>query len=146
MPPVWAVLDCFGYKEVFNELNGPKIHRLENVFILEVPLHIYGDLVYCHGMYHIFLPLFAEPDKELGSRKNSTGINLKLLPRMFLLTSQNPRLSLRRIQRSFLFLNQPTCIFIQHAQRSHISPVHRNILRDLEEIPVLAEAWPSCSL
>jgi len=40
---VWAVLDRFGYKKPFHELNGDKIHRLENVFTLSYDVHILFD-------------------------------------------------------------------------------------------------------
>ncbi|KAI6028991.1 hypothetical protein EDC04DRAFT_2572705 [Pisolithus marmoratus] len=35
---VWAVLDCFGYSSLREELNDPNIHRLENIITME-PLH-----------------------------------------------------------------------------------------------------------
>jgi hypothetical protein len=36
---VWAVLDRFGYKELLKELNGTKIHRLENILTLSLEVH-----------------------------------------------------------------------------------------------------------
>ena len=40
---VWAVLDRFGYKKLFHELNGNKIHHLQNVFTLTYDAHILFD-------------------------------------------------------------------------------------------------------
>ena len=40
---VWAVLDRFGYKMAFEELNGSGIHRLENVLTLTPDVHISFD-------------------------------------------------------------------------------------------------------
>jgi len=39
---VWAVLDRFGYK-IFDELNGPGIHRLQNVLTMDKNVHTYFD-------------------------------------------------------------------------------------------------------
>ena len=35
----WAVLKCFGYNTIFDELNGSGIHRLENILTLDVRYH-----------------------------------------------------------------------------------------------------------
>ena len=40
---VWAVLDRFGYKTAFEELNGSGIHRLENVLTLTPDVNIFFD-------------------------------------------------------------------------------------------------------
>jgi hypothetical protein len=57
---VWAVLDRFGYKRLFNELNGNKIHRLENVFTLTYDVHILFDT----------LQLWLEPVEEAAPVSN----------------------------------------------------------------------------
>ena len=36
---VWAVMDCFAGIKITEELNGPDIHRLENVMTLESGVH-----------------------------------------------------------------------------------------------------------
>jgi len=36
---VWAVLAQFGYASVLDELNGLKVHRLENVMTMDRTLH-----------------------------------------------------------------------------------------------------------
>jgi hypothetical protein len=40
---LWAVLDRFGYKIAFEELNGAGIHRLENVITLDLSVHTFFD-------------------------------------------------------------------------------------------------------
>ncbi|KAI6000148.1 hypothetical protein F5J12DRAFT_928596 [Pisolithus orientalis] len=40
---VWAILDRFGYRRLREELNGPNIHRLENVMTMEANLHLLFD-------------------------------------------------------------------------------------------------------
>ncbi|KAI6028835.1 hypothetical protein F5J12DRAFT_961323, partial [Pisolithus orientalis] len=40
---VWGVLDRFGYSALREELNGPNIHRLENVVTMEESLRIHFD-------------------------------------------------------------------------------------------------------
>ncbi|KAI6011743.1 hypothetical protein PISMIDRAFT_96183, partial [Pisolithus microcarpus 441] len=36
---VWAVLDCFGCGNLWQDLNGASIHRLDNVMTMEVTVH-----------------------------------------------------------------------------------------------------------
>ncbi|KIJ27250.1 hypothetical protein M422DRAFT_37885 [Sphaerobolus stellatus SS14] len=40
---VWTVLDRFGYRGLSDELNGPKVHRLDNVITMELYVHNYFD-------------------------------------------------------------------------------------------------------
>ncbi|KAI5999985.1 hypothetical protein EDD15DRAFT_2362515 [Pisolithus albus] len=40
---VWAVLDCFGYPNLRQELDGAGIHRLENVMTMDVTTHQFFD-------------------------------------------------------------------------------------------------------
>ncbi|KAI6028832.1 hypothetical protein F5J12DRAFT_889345 [Pisolithus orientalis] len=40
---VWGVLDRFGYSALREELNGPNIHRLENIVTMEKSLRIHFD-------------------------------------------------------------------------------------------------------
>jgi hypothetical protein len=40
---MWAVLERFGYKAAFKELNGSEIHRLENVITLDHNVHFFFD-------------------------------------------------------------------------------------------------------
>ncbi|KAI5999981.1 hypothetical protein EDD15DRAFT_2362512 [Pisolithus albus] len=42
---VWAVLDCFGYPNLRQELDGTSIHRLENVMTMDVTLHALFDML-----------------------------------------------------------------------------------------------------
>jgi hypothetical protein len=36
---MWAVMARFGYTTLPEDLNGPKVHRLENVMTLTGPFH-----------------------------------------------------------------------------------------------------------
>jgi len=40
---MWAVMHCFGYEELLDELNGSKVHRLENVMTLVPGFHMDFD-------------------------------------------------------------------------------------------------------
>ena len=40
---VWAVMERFGQVNGFLELNGPNIHRLENVITMEIGFHTLFD-------------------------------------------------------------------------------------------------------
>lgn len=40
---MWAVMDRFGYKQIPSNLNGNKIHRLENVLTLDIGVHSLFD-------------------------------------------------------------------------------------------------------
>ena len=40
---MWAILQRLGYSKVLEELNGSKIHRLENLITLGYDVHMYFD-------------------------------------------------------------------------------------------------------
>jgi hypothetical protein len=40
---MWAVMEHFGYKELPEELNGAKVHRLENVMTVVPGFHMRFD-------------------------------------------------------------------------------------------------------
>ena len=40
---VWAVMERFGQVNGFLELNGPDIHRLENVMTMDPSMHTFFD-------------------------------------------------------------------------------------------------------
>ena len=40
---MWAVMVRFGYKTLPDDLNGPKVHRLENVMTLTGAFHDHFD-------------------------------------------------------------------------------------------------------
>jgi hypothetical protein len=40
---MWAVMNRFGHEELPDELNGSKVHRLENVMTLVHGFHTYFD-------------------------------------------------------------------------------------------------------
>jgi len=40
---MWAVMQRFGYESLPDELNGSKVHRLENVMTLVAALHTEFD-------------------------------------------------------------------------------------------------------
>lgn len=40
---MWTVMSRFGHEELPDELNGPNVHRLENVMTLVLPLHVDFD-------------------------------------------------------------------------------------------------------
>jgi hypothetical protein len=40
---MWAVMQRFGYQSLPVQLNGPKVHRLENVMTLASDLHTQFD-------------------------------------------------------------------------------------------------------
>jgi len=40
---MWAVMERFGYESLPQELNGPQIHRLENVMTLAPGCHLKFD-------------------------------------------------------------------------------------------------------
>jgi hypothetical protein len=40
---MWAIMQSFGYESLPGELNGPKVHRLENVMTLTPGLHMLFD-------------------------------------------------------------------------------------------------------
>ncbi|KAI6033301.1 hypothetical protein EDC04DRAFT_3115023 [Pisolithus marmoratus] len=42
---VWAVLDRFGYSSLREDLDGPNIHRLENVITMDPTLHFFFDML-----------------------------------------------------------------------------------------------------
>ncbi|KAI6018913.1 hypothetical protein BKA83DRAFT_4308884 [Pisolithus microcarpus] len=52
---VWAVLDCFGYRNLRQELDGASIHRLENVMTMDVTIHHLFDrlLIYFTPRYRL---------------------------------------------------------------------------------------------
>jgi len=40
---MWAIMNRFGHNKFPDELNGPKVHRLENVMTLSVNFHLNFD-------------------------------------------------------------------------------------------------------
>ena len=54
---VWAVLDRFGYKMAFKELNGSGIHHLENILTLNHDAHTFFNT----------LQLWLEPVEAVGN-------------------------------------------------------------------------------
>jgi len=40
---MWAIMNRFGHDKLPDELNGPKVHRLENVMTLSVSFHLNFD-------------------------------------------------------------------------------------------------------
>lgn len=40
---MWAIMSRFGYKTLPEDLNGPKVHRLENVMTMEIRFHYLFD-------------------------------------------------------------------------------------------------------
>lgn len=39
----WAVLQCFGYDRIMDDLNGAGVHRLENILTLRADVCSYFD-------------------------------------------------------------------------------------------------------
>jgi len=58
---MWNLLEMFGYAKL-NELNGDKIHRLENVLTLTEELHSFMDSLelWFEGTVGLFLISFAD--------------------------------------------------------------------------------------
>ncbi|KIJ23301.1 hypothetical protein M422DRAFT_196102, partial [Sphaerobolus stellatus SS14] len=47
---VWTVLDRFGYRGLSDELNGPRIHRLDNVITMGLDVHQPIDPILLYGL------------------------------------------------------------------------------------------------
>ncbi|KAI6033300.1 hypothetical protein EDC04DRAFT_2213753 [Pisolithus marmoratus] len=64
---IWAVLDCFGYSSLREELNRPNIHRLENIWFTETgrpnEYKLEGVHAYVTSRYPTYVT-FSTPDPK----------------------------------------------------------------------------------
>ncbi|KAI6012252.1 hypothetical protein EDC04DRAFT_2905058 [Pisolithus marmoratus] len=131
---VWVVLDRFGYSSLQEELNGPNIHRLENVITMEPSLHHLFDSL------QIWFTETAEPDKYKLEAVDDCLISRS--PKYVTFSTPDP-------QR--LPLPSPTYLAIHAAcaKVAHLSGAAEyieKILRRMEDTCVLAEDGGSAEL
>ncbi|KAI6006680.1 hypothetical protein F5J12DRAFT_721054 [Pisolithus orientalis] len=55
---VWGALECFGYLGLWKELNGPNMHRLENIVTMEKSLRVRFDRLWILVQLQRFAPYF----------------------------------------------------------------------------------------
>ncbi|KAG2008082.1 hypothetical protein CC2G_013552 [Coprinopsis cinerea AmutBmut pab1-1] len=126
---VWTVLERFGYGELLDQLNGPGIHRLDNVMALSLEVHEpFESLVFWLPNTYDIQSLY--PPELLG------------LPKTVRFESSDPER---------LPLPNPRCLEIHAAcaKVAHLSGAAEyleNVLRDYEETRVLAEDGTSAEL
>ncbi|KAH7906958.1 hypothetical protein BJ138DRAFT_1161323 [Hygrophoropsis aurantiaca] len=131
---VWAVLQRFGLEYLMDELNGDKIHRLENIITLRPDLHSLFDT----------LDLWLEEDQSTANRYKicfSTGMRLGF-PVFVTFTTPDPE---------HLPLPSPDLLLL-HAVCARVAHLFGageyvdEILKDLEETRVLSPTGESAEL
>ncbi|EFI27089.1 hypothetical protein CC1G_15218 [Coprinopsis cinerea okayama7 len=136
---VWTVLERFGYGELLDQLNGPGIHRLDNVMALSLEVHEpFESLVFW------LVPSTAHPDWQ----PNTYDIQ-SLYPPELLRLPKTVRFESSDPER--LPLPNPRCLEIHAAcaKVAHLSGAAEyleNVLRGYEETRVLAEDGTSAEL
>ncbi|KZT06607.1 uncharacterized protein LAESUDRAFT_725698 [Laetiporus sulphureus 93-53] len=135
---VWTVLDMFGYREIREELEGSKIHRLENIMTLTTDIH---DMMDCLELW------FEEvKDKENCYRIQIRGPD----PQLFMKGGDIPS-QVQFVAHHNLPLPSPKYLRIHAAccRVAHLSGAAEyldRVLRDMEELPVLAENGASADV
>ncbi|KAI0363225.1 hypothetical protein BV20DRAFT_907939, partial [Pilatotrama ljubarskyi] len=131
---VWAILDRFGHRDICEEIgiasSGSRLHRLENIMTLDLPIHMRFD--------DLKVWFDAVPDQphcyNVCHPPRTASIFVATLPRRVQFVSHRADLPVPNPR----YLNvHATCCRIAHM--SGAADYIDRILRDMEEAKVLAE-------
>ncbi|KAF9011275.1 hypothetical protein BDQ17DRAFT_1420670 [Cyathus striatus] len=131
---VWAILKAFGYKTIDEELNGVKIHRLENILTLNIDVHSAFDSL------QIWLEATNVPNTY--KVQGQTPVLISGYPKT--ITFQN-HAKIKRSLPSPVYLEiHASCAKVAHL--SGAAEYIERITRDFEKMKVLAEDGSSAIL
>ncbi|KAI6117895.1 hypothetical protein EV401DRAFT_2072190 [Pisolithus croceorrhizus] len=131
---VWAVLDCFGYHSLRQELDGANIHRLENVMTMDPTVH------YLFETLKIWFMATAVPHKYETEAANP----LYLIHRPKCVTFSTPDPDKYPLPNPTYLAIHAACAKVAHL--SGAVKYIRNVLERMEDTHVLAEDGGSSEL
>ncbi|KAG2014398.1 hypothetical protein CC2G_011218 [Coprinopsis cinerea AmutBmut pab1-1] len=138
VPPVWTILEEFGYNHILQELNGDRVNRLENVMTLAKDVHSDFDAL------AIWLVPSDDPNAEPNTYKleSSLPFLLQAYPRVVRFQSSDPG-NLPLPSPRYLEIHA-SCAKIAHLSGANVYV--DGVMRDCEDLAVLADDGSSAEL